>query len=77
MSKYNYNRIKEFLAKRGRSNIELAEHIGVTEQSVSAWCTNAKQPTVDKLFRIAEFLEAEAGELLTVKKELKVLKGKR
>lgn len=77
MSKHNYNRIKELLAKYGRSNIELAEHIGVTEQSVSGWCTNLKQPEVEKLFRIAKFLGVEAGELLTAMDDLKDLKKKK
>jgi transcriptional regulator with XRE-family HTH domain len=77
MSKHNYNRIKELLAKRGRKNIELAEYVGVTEQSVSGWCTNLKQPDVEKLFRIAEFLGVEAGELLTAGKDLKDLKKKK
>jgi len=77
MGKFNYNRIKELLAKQGKSNIELAEYIGVTVQTVSAWCTNFKQPGIDKLFRIAAFFEVEAGELLTVRKDLKEIKGKK
>lgn len=77
MDKFNFNRIKELLAKYGKTNIDLAAYIGVTEQSVSAWCTNSKQPEVEKLFRIAEFLGIEAGDLLTVKKDLKEIKRKK
>jgi transcriptional regulator with XRE-family HTH domain len=71
MGKYNYNRIKELLAKYDKSNIDLARYMGVTVKTVSNWCTNSGQPEVEKLFRIAEFLGVEAGELLTLKKDLK------
>jgi putative transcriptional regulator len=76
MSEYNYNCIKELLAKNGQSNIELAAYVGVSVISVSHWCTNKKQPGVEKLFVIAEFLKVEARDLLTVRKDLKELKRK-
>ena len=76
MSKFNYNRIKELLAKNGRSNIELAEFMGVTEQTVSSWCTNSNQPELPTLYKVADFLEVEPTELLTAKKDLKEMKKK-
>ena len=70
MSGMTYNRIKELLAKKGKQNIELAAYVNVTTRTVSTWCTNRNQPPVEMLFDIANFLEVEAGELLTLKKDL-------
>lgn len=71
MDKLNYNRIKELLARQGRANTELAAYMGVRVQTVSGWCTNSYQPELPTLFKIADFLEVEASELLTAKKDLK------
>src|SRR5262245_30191611 len=68
MSELSFNRIKELLAKRGRQSTQLAAYAEVTSRTVSTWCTNRNQPPVEMLFKIAEFLEMEAGELLTLKK---------
>lgn len=70
MSELSFNRIKELLAKKGKQNTELSEYVGVTARTVSTWCTNRNQPPVEMLFEIAGFLEVEAGELLTLKKDL-------
>jgi transcriptional regulator with XRE-family HTH domain len=59
-----YNRIKAFLAlKRVKSKV-LAEHLQVSEQTVSKWCTNFSQPSLPELYAIAEFLEMNVCELL-------------
>jgi putative transcriptional regulator len=71
-----YNRIKELLAKKGKTNLELAERMQVHIQTVSGWCTNHNQPKFDTLFKIADYLNVEAGELLTLKKDLKLVKAK-
>lgn len=73
----NYNRIKEMLVKKGRTSNELAAFVGVKPQTVSTWCTNSNQPEMATLFRIAEFLEVEAGDLLTEKKNLRGVKKKK
>ena len=77
MSELSFNRIKELLAKKGRQSTELAEYAEVTTRTVSTWCTNRNQPPVEMLFKIAEFLEMEAGELLTLKKDLIPVGGKK
>lgn len=70
MSELSFNRIKELLAKKGKQNTELSAFVGVTTRTVSTWCTNRNQPPVEMLFEIADFLEVEAGELLTLRKDL-------
>lgn len=59
-----YNRIKAYLALKGVKNKTLAEHLSVSEQTVSKWCTNYSQPSIPELFAIAEYLEVSASDLL-------------
>lgn len=64
MDKIFYNRIKAVLAERGVANNELAKRIKVSDQTVSAWCTNNKQPSVKTLYEIAKYLKMDIRELL-------------
>lgn len=66
----NYNRIKSVLAEKKRTNLELAKHLEVYPQTVSKWCTNEKQPSIERLFEIAKFLGTEASELISPMKNL-------
>lgn len=69
MSDKVFNRIKAVLAEKGKTNNWLAETLKVNRTSVSKWCTNKMQPTVDTLFEIAEALDVEARELLVLRKK--------
>ncbi len=64
MSKKANNRIKAVLAETGKSNNWLAEALGKNRTTVSKWCTNQMQPTVETLFEIAEALDVNVRELL-------------
>lgn len=59
-----YNRIKAVLAEKGRTNTWLAEKLGRNVNTVSKWCTNKMQPTVESLFMIAKALNVDVRELL-------------
>lgn len=59
-----FNRIKAVLAEKGRTNLWLSEKLNVNKTTVSKWCTNDVQPTMDKLFRVADALEVDVRELL-------------
>lgn len=59
-----YNRLKSWLALKQIKNKELAEQLGVSEQTVSKWCTNYTQPSVPDLYLIADFLKIEVADLL-------------
>ena len=63
-SKKKYNRIKIVLLEKEKTNIWLAEQLGVSSTAVSKWCTNRNQPTVETLFKIAEILDVKVCELL-------------
>jgi transcriptional regulator with XRE-family HTH domain len=64
MPKPALNRIKAVLAERNKTNKELAKHLGKTEATVSRWCTNDVQPTIETLYEIAKFLKVDMRELL-------------
>jgi transcriptional regulator with XRE-family HTH domain len=63
-----YNRIKGVLADKQKSNKDLADALQVTEQTVSRWCTNASQPSIEALFEIADALNVDVKELLVSSK---------
>jgi transcriptional regulator with XRE-family HTH domain len=69
MSDKVFNRIKAVLAEKGKTNNWLAETLGMNRNSVSKWCTNQMQPTVETLFAIAEALDVEARDLLVLRKQ--------
>jgi Predicted transcriptional regulators len=62
-----FNRIKIVLLENEKTNMWLAEQLGVSKTTVSKWCTNDNQPTVETLFKIAEALHVEVCELLVTK----------
>ena len=59
-----YNRIKALLAEERKTNMWLAEKLGMSPNTVSKWCTNQMQPTVETLFRIARALDVDVRDLL-------------
>lgn len=63
MDKINYNRIKAVLAEKNVSSKELAKQLDRTESTVSRWCTNDVQPSVEVFYQIAKFLEVDIREL--------------
>ncbi|MBL7745309.1 MAG: helix-turn-helix transcriptional regulator [Chitinophagaceae bacterium] len=52
------------MAEKGRTNNWLAEELGMNPTTISKWCRNQMQPTVETLFNIAEALEVDVRELL-------------
>jgi putative transcriptional regulator len=64
MAKRKYNRLKAILAEQGKSNKELAELLQLSEQTVSRWCTNSRQPSVEMLYEIARVIKIEVRDLL-------------
>jgi transcriptional regulator with XRE-family HTH domain len=61
------NRIKSVLADKDKTNLWLAEQLGKNKSTISKWCTNDQQPTLETLFDIAEVLGADVCELLVKK----------
>ena len=64
MTKRVINRIKVVLVEQGRTNKWLADQLGKTTPTISRWCTNDMQPSLDTLVDIAEILKVDVRELL-------------
>lgn len=60
----NLNRIKAVLADKQRTNKWLAEQLDKDPATVSKWCTNACQPSLETLMQIAKLLEVQVDDLL-------------
>lgn len=58
------NRIKVMLVEKKRTSKWLAEQLGKDPATISKWCTNAAQPTLDVLLKIADLLELNYTELV-------------
>lgn len=63
------NRIKIVLAEHKCSNKRLAELRGKDPATVSKWCTNAAQPGLQTLSRIAEIFDIDIRTLIMPSKE--------
>lgn len=66
--KKEYNRIKVVLAEKRMTNKELAEALRVRPGTVSRWCTNDSQPSIETFFEIARLLDVEVRELIVATK---------
>ena len=60
----DFNRLKLVLAEKKKTNKWLAEQLGRDPATVSKWCTNVAQPTLETLLQIAKLLEVEVQDLL-------------
>ena len=58
------NRIKVVLVEKKRTNKWLAEQLGKDPATVSKWCTNTAQPSLETLLEIAKVLEVDVKDLL-------------
>ena len=58
------NRIKVVLVEKKKTNKWLAEQLGKDAATVSKWCTNSAQPSLETLLEIAKVLEVDPRELI-------------
>jgi putative transcriptional regulator len=65
----DFNRIKVVLAEKKKSNKALAEQLEKREETVSRWCNNKQQPSIEELYKISVFLEVDIRELLNSSKQ--------
>jgi putative transcriptional regulator len=64
MPKCNLNRIRAVLTEKNITNRELSTQLGNAETTVSCWCTNDMQPSIETLYDIAKALDVDIRELL-------------
>lgn len=62
--KREINRLKVVLAEKKRTNRWLAAQLGKNEATISRWCTNSSQPSLEELVSIAQCLEVDTKDLL-------------
>lgn len=63
-SKKQINRIRVVLAEQDRTNKWLSERVNKNRTTVSRWCTNDMQPSLETLVEIADALNVDIRELL-------------
>lgn len=73
MGIYKINRIKIVLVEQGKTGKWLAEQLGRNEATVSRWCSNSSQPSLEILMKIAAILGVSAKDLINngINKEVK------
>lgn len=58
------NRLKIVLVEQGKTGKWLAGQLGKNEATVSRWCSNASQPSLEMLMKIAAILNVDARRLI-------------
>ena len=64
MKTKDLNRLKVVLAEKKRTNKWLAEQLGKDPATISKWCTNNAQPTLENLLDIAKCLDVTVNDLV-------------
>ena len=62
--KKDINRLKLVLVEKKKTGKWLAEQIGKDPSTVSKWCSNTTQPSLDILVNIAKVLEVDVKQLI-------------
>lgn len=52
------------LREKNRTQLELAEYLGVTQAAVSNWCNGTKMPRMDKIDKICAFFDVKRSQLM-------------
>ena len=60
------NRIKTALVDNGKTNKWLAEQLGKDPATISKWCTNACQPSLEMMITISKLLKVNLNDLVRI-----------
>lgn len=58
------NRLKAVLKEQGKTGKWLADNLGKDTATVSRWCNNHAQPSIETFTRIAELLDVDVRKLI-------------
>lgn len=58
------NRLKVVLVEKNKTSKWLAETLGKDPTTVSKWCTNTSQPSIETFLEIARLLDVDIKDLL-------------
>ncbi|MDV2493979.1 transcriptional regulator [Elizabethkingia anophelis] len=64
MAKNEINRLRVVLAEKGLANKWLAEKMKKNQTTISRWCNNEMQPSLETLVKIATILNIDVRDLL-------------
>lgn len=62
------NRIKVLLVEKRKTGKWLAEQLGKDPATVSRWCSNTMQPSIETFAKIAEMLDVDMKDLFNSSK---------
>ena len=72
MAKKDINRIKIVLVENKRTAKWLADELGKDSATVSKWCTNSSQPSLETLVQVAEALDVDVRSLIVQTKKSRI-----
>ena len=72
MAKKDINRIKIVLVENKRTDKWLADELGKDPATVSKWCTNSSQPSLETLVQVAEALDVDVRTLIVQTKKSRI-----
>jgi transcriptional regulator with XRE-family HTH domain len=64
------NKLRDVLSEKRVTSRWLANKLGVTPSTVSKWCTNSSQPSLETLIRISDVLEVDYTELIRAERRI-------
>ena len=69
LDKRDLNRIRVVLAELNKKNKWLADELGKNQATISLWCNNVRQPSIETLCNIAKILDVDIRQLLNPTKK--------
>lgn len=63
------NRLKVVLAEKNIQSKWISEQLGVSRATVSKWVTNASQPSLEMIDKLAKLLDVDYTELLRLERK--------
>jgi putative transcriptional regulator len=72
-----FNRLKIVLAEKDMSQKILSELAEISQNSISKWCNNTHQPSIQIAFTLAKILEVEFSELFHTVNEVEKMRSKK
>lgn len=61
------NKLSEAVKQSGKTQREIAEHIGIKQQTVSHYLTGERMPALDIFANLCAVLDLDANEILCIK----------
>ena len=57
-------RLRELMKEQGLNQVKLDEHVGVKQNTVSAWLLKKKEPSLTSLWLVADYFDVETDYLI-------------